>query len=95
MDASWAEQTDKGVVLNVRASPKSKFDSIVFDGCRITVRVRAKAIDDKANIAVVGLLKPLVGRCRIESGRKSRNKRILCEGADIEAVKSAFESLAK
>ena len=85
---------EKGVVLQVRLTPKSARDAlegveVLADGaCVLKARVRAVPEDGKANDALVALvaksLKTPASRIKIASGATSRHKSLLLEGEPAE-----------
>ena len=85
---------EKGVVLQVRLTPKSSRDAlegveVLADGaCVLKARVRAVPEDGKANDALVALvaksLKTPASRIKIASGATSRHKSLLLEGEPAE-----------
>ena len=87
---------EKGVVLQVRLTPKSSRDAlegveVLADGaCVLKARVRAVPEDGKANDALVALaaksLKTPASRIKIESGATSRRKSLFLEGEPGEMV---------
>lgn len=64
--------------LRVRATPGAHDEAIILDGDRVSVKVRAKATDGKANAAVEKLVARALGvstsRCRMMRGATSRDK---------------------
>jgi uncharacterized protein (TIGR00251 family) len=93
---------EKGVVLQVRLTPKSSRDAlegveVLADGaCVLKARVRAVPEDGKANDALVALvaksLKTPASRIRIASGATSRHKSLFLEG-DAEEIFARLETL--
>lgn len=83
-------ETDDGLVLSVRLTPKSSKDAIedcfeASDGiCRLKVRVRAQPEKGKANKALIKLLAKQLGvpqsSLSIITGTKDRNKTVLAKG---------------
>jgi uncharacterized protein YggU (UPF0235/DUF167 family) len=102
---------EKGVVLQVRLTPKSARDAlegveILSDGaCVLKARVRAVPEDGKANDALVALvaksLKIPASRIKIASGATSRHKSLFLEGdpgdifARLEAAVAARKPYTK
>ncbi len=87
----WAKPSKEGILLSLRVIPNSKQDSVCVDDMTIVIRTKAKPANNKANIAVLKILKPLVGRCSISSGKKGRKKKVLVEDMGLESVIKAFE----
>jgi uncharacterized protein len=85
---------EKGVVLQVRLTPRSSRDAlegveVLADGaCVLKARVRAVPEDGKANDALIALvaksLKTPASRIRIASGATSRHKSLFLEGEPEE-----------
>jgi len=82
------------VLVDVHVTPSAKEDFVVFSDGVLKVKVTESADRGKANKAVLKLIKPLFGRCKIVSGHKSRKKTILVECLDLAAVKAAVSGLA-
>ena len=79
--------------MRISVNPSSSVDSVeLVDDC-IYVRVRQPPDKNKANKAVLGLLKPLFGVCTIKSGHKSRHKSILIDSMDLMGVKAILKTL--
>ncbi len=94
---AWFTQTPEGVVLNVRAQPRSSRAGIdgLFGGDAVKVRIRCAPVDGKANRELVETLADAFGlpKCRVvfKSGETSKTKRILLVGltaADVEKIVS-------
>lgn len=66
------------MILSVLVKPGSKTDSVEKLGEDLVVRTKARAVDGKANEAVVKLIAEYLGipktRVRIKSGLASRHK---------------------
>jgi len=80
------QQKGGGVVFAVRVQPRASKDEITGEMAgAIKIRLRAPAVEDRANEALVeflaGLLKTPKSAVRILSGERSRTKRI-----EIQAV---------
>jgi len=82
------------VTLTVRVQPRASKDEIagVIDGA-LKIRLRAPAVEDRANAALCAFLAELLKRpksaVRILSGERSRTKRVAIFGvttAEIEAL---------
>ena len=98
MDAKCFSQTDEGVVLNVRAQPRSSragLDSLLGDA--VKVRIRSAPVDGKANKELIETLADAFGlpksRVVFKSGETSKTKRILLAGLDAESVAKILEKL--
>ena len=80
-------------MMRISVHPSSNADSIeLVDGC-LHVRVKQSPDKNKANKAVLDLLKPLFGVCTIKSGHKSRYKSIIIDSMDLTGVKAILETL--
>lgn len=84
-------ETPEGVVLNVRAQPRSSragIDGLVGDA--VKVRVRCAPVDGKANKELVETLADEFGIAKssvvFKSGETSKQKRILLRGVTAAAV---------
>lgn len=94
---SYFTPTSEGVVLNVRAQPRSSragIDGLIGDA--VKVRIRCAPVDGKANRELVETLAEAFGlpksRVIFRSGETSKTKRILFVGlnaADVERVVEA------
>ena len=91
----WTE-TPEGVILNVRAQPRSSkagLDGLLGDA--VKVRVRAAPVDGKATKELVetlasafGVLKSAVS---FKGGETSKTKRLLVRGVTAAGVKAVVE----
>jgi len=89
--------SDKNIsIVNIRVTPNAKHDEITGphgDGVRI--RLRAPAVDGKANKALIEFLAKTFGIPRsavqIRGGDKSRNKRVELLGPTREKIRSIFQ----
>ena len=85
-------ETAEGIVLNVKAQPRSSkagVDGLLGDA--VKVRVRCAPVDGKANKELVETLADAFGlpksRVVFKSGETSKQKRILLMGVTAEEVK--------
>ena len=90
---SWFAETAEGVVLCVRAQPRSSrcgLDGLVGDALK--VRVRSAPVDGKANKELVETLADAFGIAKSQvvfmGGETSKTKRILLRGVAAAAVES-------
>lgn len=79
------------VIFFVRVQPRASRDEIVGEmGGALKIRVRAPAVEDRANEAMVELLAGLLKRpksaVRLLSGERSRTKRIAIDGVTKQQV---------
>ena len=84
-DATWWSPAEGGIIVRVRVTPGATRDEIVgVRGDRLAVRVRARAVEGKANTALIDVLAPALGvRSRsvvIRRGERSREKSIFVAG---------------
>ena len=78
MSSFLEKQSEKSFLIRVRVKPNSKKQDIFIDGDFLTIKVRSKALQNKANIEVLNLLSKKLnissGQLKFSSGRKSSNK---------------------
>lgn len=98
MPAACYVETSDGVVLNVRAQPRSSragLDSLMGDA--VKVRLRAAPVDGKANKELVETLADAFGlpktRVVFKGGETSKTKRVLLVGLSAAAVDSILSPL--
>lgn len=82
---------DGGVVLAVHAQPGARRNEVVGrHGDAIKIRVAARAVEHRANDALVAFVAEAFGVRRaavtIRSGANSRHKRLLIAGIDVDAA---------
>ena len=72
------KQSDGSFFLQIRVKPNSKKQDIIIDGEILYIKVRAKAMQNKANKEVLNLLRKKLNissnQLDIASGTKSRDK---------------------
>ena len=95
MGAGYFSETPEGVILNVRAQPRSSrsgIDGILGDA--VKVRIRSAPVDGKANRELVETLADAFGLAKssvvFKSGETSKTKRILLRGLTVEAARSVI-----
>ena len=93
----YLSETPEGVVLNVRAQPRSSrsgIDGLLGDA--VKVRIKCAPVDGKANKELVETLADVFGLSKsavvFKSGETSKTKRILLRGIVAAQVKSVLES---
>ena len=87
----YMTETPEGVVLSVRAQPRSSkagIDGLIGDA--VKVRVRCAPVDGKANTELVETLADEFGIAKssvvFKGGETSKNKRLLLRGVTAAAV---------
>ena len=93
---AYFSETAEGVVLNVRAQPRSSrsgVDGVVGDALK--VRIRSAPVDGKANKELVETLADAFSlpksRVSFAGGETSKNKRILLAGLGAAELRAAEE----
>ena len=93
---TYYSETAEGVVLNVRAQPRSSrsgVDGVVGDALK--VRIRSAPVDGKANKELVETLADFFSlpksRVSFAGGEASKNKRILLVGVTAAELRAAEE----
>ena len=93
--ATYLTETPEGVILNVKAQPRSSragIDGLLGDA--VKVRIRCAPVDGKANRELIETLADAFGlpkaRVEFKSGETSKTKRILLRGLTAAAVEAAL-----
>jgi len=86
-----AQEREGTVIFSVRVQPRAKKDEIAGEmGGALKVRLRAPAVEDRANEALVEFLAQLLktprSAVRILSGERSRTKRIEIYGVTRQQI---------
>ena len=96
MDAGYLTETPEGVILNVRAQPRSSrsgIDGILGDA--VKVRIRCAPVDGKANKELIETLSEAFdlpkSAVQFKSGETSKTKRILLRGTEAAKVRTIVE----
>jgi uncharacterized protein len=90
------EAKDGGVVFAVRVQPRASKDEIagVMEGA-LKIRLRAPAIENRANEALCEFLADLLKRpksaVRILGGEHSRTKRVTIEGVTRQQIEALLQ----
>jgi uncharacterized protein (TIGR00251 family) len=89
---SYCTETPDGVVINVKAQPRSSkagVDGLLGDA--VKVRIKCAPVDGRANKELVETLADVFNlpknRVVFKSGETSRQKRILLAGVSADAVR--------
>ena len=89
---AYCTETADGVVLNVKAQPRSSkagVDGLLGDA--VKVRIRCAPVDGKANKELIETLADAFGLPKsmvvFKSGETSKQKRILLAGVSVETVR--------
>ena len=89
-------ETAEGVILNVKAQPRSSkagVDGLVGDA--VKVRIRSAPVDGKANKELIETLADAFGLAKssvvFKSGETSKTKRILLKGIGADQVKEVVK----
>lgn len=100
MGAEYLSETPDGVILNVRAQPRSSrsgLDGPIGDA--VKVRIRCAPVDGKANKELIETLAEAFDLPKsavvFKSGETSKTKRILLRGMGAEQVKRVVEVKSK
>jgi len=85
------QEREGTVIFSVRAQPRASKDEIAGEmGGALKVRLRAPAVEDRANEALVEFLAQLLktprSAVRILSGERSRKKRIEIHGVTRQQI---------
>jgi uncharacterized protein len=87
-----SDQPERGVVIfSVRVQPRASKDEVAGEMAgALKIRLRAPAVEDRANEALVeylaGLLKTPKSAVRLLSGERSRTKRIEIRGVTRQQI---------
>ena len=91
-------ETAEGVIVNVRAQPRSSragIDGVMGDALK--VRIRSAPVDGKANKELIETLADAFGlpksRVMFKSGETSKTKRILLAGTTMENVECRMKNV--
>jgi uncharacterized protein len=85
------EQREGAVIFSTRVQPRASKDEIAGEiGGALKVRLRAPAVEDRANEALVEFLAQLLKRprsaVRILNGERSRTKRVEIHGVTRQEI---------
>ena len=97
MGGSYMTETPEGVILNVRAQPRSSrsgIDGLLGDA--VKVRIRCAPVDGKANKELIETLADAFGIAKssmvFKSGETSKTKRNLLRGVEAAKVRTVVDS---
>lgn len=84
---SWYKIVDDGVMINVKASPRSSRSGVDFGSeDALKVRLKSAPVDGKANKELVSVLSEVFdipkSRVLFMSGETGKTKRLLLQGID-------------
>jgi uncharacterized protein (TIGR00251 family) len=87
------QERDGAVIFPVRVQPRATKDEVAGDmGGSLKIRLRAPAVDDRANEALVEFLAQLLktpkSAVRILTGERSRAKRIEIRGVTSQQIQA-------
>ena len=89
----YYQETPEGVILNVKAAPRSSkagLDGLLVDA--VKVRVRCAPVDGKANKELVEVLADAFDLPKssvvFKSGETSKTKRLLLRGVTVDTVRA-------
>ena len=90
-------ETDEGVILNVKAQPRSSragIDGVIGDA--VKVRVKSAPVDGRANKELIETIADAMGLPKssvvFKGGETSKTKRILLKGIGGSAVSAAVRA---
>jgi uncharacterized protein (TIGR00251 family) len=94
---SFLQETSEGVVLQLQVQPRSSKNQLVgLQGEALKVKLTSPPVDGAANKCCCEFLAKLFGvaksRVLIIGGERSRKKRVLVKGINLQDVFSAIES---
>ena len=94
MNEPSAKASRDGVIFEVHVTPSAREDSVSWVDGVLKVRTVEPADKDKANRAVLKLLKPLLGPCRMVSGMRSKRKKICAENIGLDRFNAVLAGLS-
>ena len=95
----WYSETPEGIVVNVRAQPRSSHPGIdgLFDDA-LKVRISSAPVEGKANKELVEILAKAAGVPKssvvFKGGENSKTKRLLIKGASLTVIAGFDKMLA-
>lgn len=96
---SWLTESSDAVRLKVHVAPGASRDEIAgMHGDALKVRLRAPAVDGRANRALVEFLAEALGAPKrditLERGLRSREKQVRAAGISAARLRAALSALA-
>lgn len=94
----FIEQTPKGLYLRIRLQPRSSRNSVegVQDNA-LKIKITAPPVEGEANKALIEYLSKLIGvkksSLQIDSGEKSKDKRVKVDGVSLPTLEEIFEKV--
>ncbi|MBO5642390.1 MAG: DUF167 domain-containing protein [Kiritimatiellae bacterium] len=91
-------EVDGGVILNVRAQPRSSrpgLDSVIADA--VKVRVKSAPVDGRANKEIIEVVADALGlaksRVAFKSGETSKTKRLMLSGVTVSQLQQILSKI--
>jgi uncharacterized protein (TIGR00251 family) len=90
-------QGKDGVYVDIRVVPGSKREGVDYDafGKRLRLKIKAPAVDGKANKWVLDYFSGVFGACEMASGQASRKKVIFLGGRTYSEVLGGLEKTVR
>lgn len=87
----WLQDTKEGIALKIHVNPRSSKDQVTgLHGDALNIKLKAPAVDGKANQALVKFLAGFLGvkkkDLEITSGEKSRTKTVTVKGLKTDKI---------
>jgi uncharacterized protein len=84
-----------GVYIDIHVVPGSKKEGVDYDafGKRLHLKIKAPAVDGKANKGVLDYFSGLFGSCELVNGPASRKKTVFIRGRPYSEVLSRLEEI--
>jgi uncharacterized protein (TIGR00251 family) len=93
MALECVRQGKNGAYVDIHVVPGSKKEGVDYDsfGKRLRLKIKAPAVDGKANRGVIDYFSGLFGVCDLTSGPTSRKKTVFIGGRTYSEVLSVLE----
>ena len=97
MTLECVRQGKDGVYVDIHVVPGSKKECTDYDvfGKRLRLKIRAPAVDGKANKGVLDYFSGLFGVCEMVSGPTSRKKTVFIGGRTYSDVLGCLEEIVR